>query len=100
MGSPVPRFESLRRARRVAPLAMAVAMRTGLWPHLGPGGLRVLALGLAQGRTNPSLLYRFQAAVQPDKVAVRWRGREVTFRHLDEQIDGIGRGLRARGLGR
>lgn len=75
-------------------------MRTGLWPHLGPRGLRVLVRGLAQGRTNPSLLYRFQAAVQPDKVAVRWRGREVTFGQLDEQIDGIGRGLRARGLGR
>jgi fatty-acyl-CoA synthase len=86
--------------RRIAPLAISVAMRKGLWPHLGSRGLRVLAQGLAHGRTNPSLLYRFQAAVQPDKVAVRWRGREVTFGQLDHQIDGIGRGLRARGLGR
>lgn len=88
------------RYPRIAKLATQVALRTGLWSQVRPRGLAVLLRGLLRQRTNPSLLYRFQAAVQPDKVAVIWRDRTLSFRELDAQIDGVGDGLRARGLGR
>ncbi|MFW5739380.1 MAG: class I adenylate-forming enzyme family protein [Myxococcota bacterium] len=90
----------LGRYPRVAKLATQVAARTGLWFHIRPSGLAVLLRGLVRQQTNPSLLYRFQASTQPDKPAVIWRDRIRTFRELDDQIEGIGHGLRAKGIGR
>ena len=90
----------LGRYPRIAKLATQAAIHTGLWSHIRPAGLSVLLQGLLGQRTNPSLLYRFQAVVQPDKLALLWRGQTLTFRELDEHIDGIGHGLRAHGLGR
>lgn len=90
----------ITRVPRVARLGVRVAIHTGLWSRTRPAGLRVLIEGLVRQRTNPSLLYRFQAHTQPDKVAIRWRDREITFRQLDQEIDAIGSGLRSHGLGR
>lgn len=94
------RFERLARPARIVRLATRVALRTGLWSHMGPRGVGVLVEGILRQRTNPSLLYRFQAKVQPNKVALRWRERTITFGELDDEIDRIGHGLRSRGLGR
>jgi len=92
--------EELSRSRRVAKLVVQVAARTGIWSHTTPAGAKVMLEGLITQRTNPSLLYRFQARIQPDKTAILWRDQKRSFRELDEEIDGIGNGLRAHGLGR
>ncbi|HNS96440.1 MAG TPA: AMP-binding protein [Polyangiaceae bacterium] len=99
LGSPALSKELIVRARRLIPLAGKVAIRSGLWSLLRPRGLGILWRGLLKGRTNPSLLYRFQGALQPNKVAIRWRGQQMTFAELDALIDTIGRGLQALGLG-
>ena len=89
-----------KRLARVARLFAKVAAKTDLWTHPSAHGIGVLLEGLVRRRTNPSLLYRFQGASQPDKVAVIWRDQRRTFRELDDEIDGICGGLQSIGFRR
>jgi len=91
---------SLLEIPRVLPITAKVGVGAGLLPHLGVRGIGVLAKGLLDGRTNPSLIYRFQASIQPSKVAIRWGERRITFLQLDAEIDRVCTGLGALGLGR
>ncbi|MEO8875498.1 MAG: AMP-binding protein, partial [Polyangiaceae bacterium] len=47
---------------------------------------------------NPSQIYRIYAANSPNKVAVRFRDRAITFAELDTRMDKVASGLMARGV--
>lgn len=89
-----------RRAATLASLLARVAWKTGLRAHLTRRGVQELIAGILHNRANPSLLYRFQASVQPHKLAIVAGNQRITFAELDTTIDRLGWGLRARGFQR
>ncbi|MCU0691450.1 MAG: long-chain fatty acid--CoA ligase, partial [Polyangiaceae bacterium] len=91
--------DDVRRVVRVARLLVQVGARTGLIQHVNPRAACVLLQGVAKRRTNPSLVYRLQAALQPDKTAIVSGGQRWSFRQLNDEIDAIGAGLQAIGVG-
>lgn len=70
-----------------------------LWSLTKPGLVELVRV-LASGSQNPSLIYRVNARNTPDKAALVWRGRTVTWAALDERIDRLAAGLARRGIGR
>jgi fatty-acyl-CoA synthase len=63
-------------------------------------GLRAAAGALSTGSRNPSLVFSLHAANSPDKAAILWRDRKLTYAQLDDRMNRIGAGLRLRGLKR
>lgn len=92
--------EELRHARLVASMLLRVGWQTGMLAHINSRAAWTLLDGIAHNRTNPSLLYRLQAVTQPDKPAIIAPDRSITFAQLDRDIDRVGWGLAARGVGR
>jgi acyl-CoA synthetase (AMP-forming)/AMP-acid ligase II len=78
--------------------AAVVGVQTGIIWDLHVPALKVAARGLLQGKGGPSLIYRTHAANTPDKPAVIYRDRTITFRELDETCDKISAGFRRRKL--
>jgi fatty-acyl-CoA synthase len=79
-------------------LALQVGWKTGMLPHVLPRGLGVLSGTLLGQRSDPSTLYRLQAVIQPDKVALQWRHRTYTFAQMHDEIARMASGLRACGV--
>ena len=80
-------------ATRFGRLALHVAMDTGLLEKTRPRGLFELARAFLRGDTNPSTIFRYQAACQPNKVALVGKGQRWSYGLLDEQLDRIATGL-------
>lgn len=95
-----PLFERVRDVPTRAALVGRLARETGLVWNLSPGGAVEAARALLGSAQNPSLIYRLQAANMPDKPALVQRDVSWSFRELDDRIDRIAFGLRARGIGR
>src|SRR5580704_7054969 len=57
-------------------------------------GLRAAVGALATGSRNPSLVFSLHAANAPDKPAILWRDRKLTYSQLDDRMNRIGAGLR------
>ncbi|HEY4122020.1 MAG TPA: AMP-binding protein [Byssovorax sp.] len=105
--------EAWFRARTVA----VVGRRIGMPQTVRLPGLRVLAREAAKGKVNASLVFRFLAENDPDRLAVveasassrvgAPRGahdepppadRTLTFRELDARMEAVGAALASRGL--
>ncbi len=80
--------------------AMKVAQTSGFMWDLRARGALELARAMTATSQNPSLIYRIHAQNSPDKPALVWRDRAVTFAELDARIDRIAAGLAAHGLKR
>ncbi len=81
-------------------VAATVANQSGLMWELTRPGLIAMARALTAAAQNPSQIYRIYAANSPDKLALRWRDQDLTFRQLDERIDRLATGLARRGVRR
>jgi fatty-acyl-CoA synthase len=95
---------AVREAVREAPDRVRTSARLShqsgmLWAFSAPG-LVELSRVLLSGSQNPSLLYRVHARNTPNKAALVWRGRTVTYAELDRRIDRIASGLKKAGIGR
>jgi fatty-acyl-CoA synthase len=73
---------------------------TGLMWEMRPSGAAFMLRSLARDYQNPSAVYTLHAKNQPDRVAIRFRGRSITYAELDDRIDRLASGLAARGLAR
>ncbi len=80
--------------------AWHMASSTGLMWELRPSGIGAMVRMLSRDYQNPTAVYTLHAQNQPDRVAIRFRGRSTTYAELDERIDRLGSGLLARGLER
>ncbi len=54
---------------------------------------RAAAGALTTGARNPSLIFSLHAANSPDKPAILWRDRRLTYAQLDERMNRVGGGL-------
>ncbi len=77
-----------------------VARQSGLLYAWTVPGVRKALSALASGSRNPSLVFELHAANSPDKPALLWRDRQLTFRQLDENMSRAGAGLQRRGFRR
>jgi len=73
---------------------------TGSIWDLRPRGLYEMAKSLNREFQNPGAIYAIHAKNQPERVALRFRGRSVTYGELDDRLDRLASGLVARGLER
>ena len=102
-----PIGESLR-ALRESLVTLPERVRTGVRVGTQSGmvfaltlpGIRAGAQALLSNSRNPSLIFAFHAANAPDKKALFWRDRVLTFRELDDRMNRAAMGLRRRGFGR
>jgi fatty-acyl-CoA synthase len=81
-------------------VAAQFSKATGMLWSVNPAGMRELARVFTSGAQNPSKIYRVHAANSPNKPALIWRDRTVTFAELDDRIDRFAGGLQKRGFGR
>ncbi len=98
------RITDLRARLQDLPDRVKVAMKVGntsgfMWDMRAPG-VAQLVRTLTATSQNPSQIYRIHAKNSPDKKALIWRDRAVTFSELDARIDKIAAGLSARGVKR
>ena len=100
-------FDRLKEVReRIADVpdrvrvATQVGNKSGLVWSITPPGIMALGKIFAFGPRNPSQIYRLHAANSPDKIAVRFRDRSLTFAELDSRMDLLASGLMRRGLGK
>jgi len=77
-----------------------VVAQTGMLFEMRPSGLRAALGALATGSRNPSLIFSLHAANTPDKVALLWRDRRLTYRELDHRMNRAAAGLKRRGFRR
>src|SRR5580704_4592303 len=77
-----------------------VANQSGMLYDWKLAGLRAAVGALSTGSRNPSLVFSLHAANSPDKPAILWRDRRLTYSQLDDRMNRIGAGLRLRGLKR
>ena len=77
-----------------------VGQQSGLVFTMTLPGLRAAAQALLSSSRNPSLIFAFHAKNSPDKPAIYWRDRMLSFRELDDRMNRAAMGLRRRGFGR
>jgi fatty-acyl-CoA synthase len=77
-----------------------VARQSGLLFEFGLNGLRYAAGALAKGARNPSVIFALHGANSPDKTALLWRDRRVTYGELDDRMNRAAAGLQRRGFRR
>jgi fatty-acyl-CoA synthase len=61
-------------------------------------GLKAAFGGLVSGKTNPSLIYKIHAANTPDKPALQWRDRTLSFSEVDVRMNRVAAALQRRGF--
>jgi fatty-acyl-CoA synthase len=77
-----------------------VIAQSGLLFEFHLSGLRA-ALGAAMaGARNPSLIFSLHAANTPDKPAILWHDRILSFGELDQRMNRAAAGLKRRGITR
>ncbi len=107
----VERIQGLRstaetRAKEIAQLPdrartfARVARQSGLLFEFNLSGLRFAAEALSKGARNPSLIFAIHGANSPDKTALLWRDRRVTYGQLDDRMNRAAAGLQERGFRR
>jgi fatty-acyl-CoA synthase len=77
-----------------------VVHRSGLLWELTVPGVRVALVALLSGARSPSLTFRIHAANSPDKTALLWRDRRLTYGELNHRIDRVAVGFHRRGVRR
>jgi fatty-acyl-CoA synthase len=77
-----------------------VMRQSGLLFEFRLSGLRAAAAAAIAGSRNPSLIFSLHAANTPDKTAVLWHDRCLTFAELDERMNRAAAGLKRRGARR
>ena len=77
-----------------------VVNQTGMIYEWRLPGLRTAVSALASGSRNPSLVFSLHAANTPDKPAILWRDKVLTYAQLDDRMNRAGAGMRMRGLRR
>jgi fatty-acyl-CoA synthase len=77
-----------------------VMAQSGLLFEFHLSGLRAAASAAAAGSRNPSLIFSLHAANTPDKTAIFWRDRRLSFAELDQRMNRAGAGLKRRGITR
>ncbi len=77
-----------------------VARQSGLLYNFTLPGLRKAVVALASGSRNPSLIFQLHAANSPEKPAILWRDRRLTFAELDDRMNRAAVGLKRRGFRR
>ncbi len=106
--------DAAKQARFRVETLVRVGRKLGMHRQLTWGGARLLARTLPKGKTNPSLIFRFYAEVDPDRTAIvqvtspaRAAGaaepvgrRHYSYREMNETIDRIGLALSRRGIAR
>ncbi|MGH7272691.1 MAG: AMP-binding protein, partial [Polyangiaceae bacterium] len=76
-----------------------VVKQSGVLMELTIAGVRSAPGVLAKGR-NPSVIFAFHAANSPNKPAVLWRDRCLTYLQLDARMNRAAAGLQRRGFRR
>ena len=77
-----------------------VARQSGLLYSFTLPGVRKAVEALASGSRNPAMVFQLHAANTPDKPALLWRDRRLTFKELDDRMNRAAIGLQARGFRR
>ncbi|HEX4448285.1 MAG TPA: AMP-binding protein [Polyangiaceae bacterium] len=77
-----------------------VARQSGLLFQFTPSGLASAVRVLAKGGRNPSTIFAIHGANSPDRPAILWRDRRLTYRELDDRMNRAGAGLQSRGFRR
>jgi fatty-acyl-CoA synthase len=89
------RAQILDLPNRVRTSARVVA-QSGMLFEWRPSGLRAALGALATGSRNPSLIFSLHAANTPDKPALLWRDRRLSYRELDDRMNRAAAGLKRR----
>jgi fatty-acyl-CoA synthase len=101
---PLPTLAAVKERLALAPARIAatarVARRSGMVWGMSASGLRAAAAALLRAQQSPSLIYRIHAANTPEKAAIVWRDRTLSFSALDASLDRIGAALVRRGFER
>ena len=63
-----------------------------MW-ELRPRGIVQLLRMINRDYQNPSAVFTMHAKNQPDRVALRFRGRGLTYAELDDRIDRLASGI-------
>ncbi len=78
--------------------AWHMGRNTGAIWELRPRGALEMVRSLSREFQNPSAVYTIHAKNQPERVAIRFRDRSITFGELDDRLDRLASGLIDRGL--
>ncbi len=99
-----PRIQTLRESLAGLPDRLRTGARlwrqSGLLFEVSLSGVRAAAATLAKGGRNPSLIFALHAANSPDKAAILWRDRRLTFGQLDDRMTRAAVGLQRRAFRR
>jgi fatty-acyl-CoA synthase len=77
-----------------------VFAQSGMLFEMRPSGVRAALGALVSGSRNPSLIFSLHAANSPDKTALLWRDRRLSYRELDDRMNRAAAGLKRRGFRR
>jgi fatty-acyl-CoA synthase len=77
-----------------------VVRQSGLLFEFNLSGIRAVAVSLVKGGRNPSLIFAVHAANSPDRLALLWRDRRLTYGELDERMNRAAAGLQRLGFRR
>jgi len=77
-----------------------VARQSGMLYTWTLPGIRKAVTALATGARNPAMVFSLHAANSPDKPALLWRDRVLTFAQLDDRMNRAALGLQRRGFRR
>jgi fatty-acyl-CoA synthase len=93
--------EDLRKRLQDVPARLRVvtqvAKSSGLMWGLTVPGIKAAFKALSSGTQNPSQVYRIHAENTPNKAALHWHDRTLSFSELDRSVDAMARALRSRG---
>jgi fatty-acyl-CoA synthase len=99
-----PRLQTLRETIAGLPDKLTTGARlwqkSGLLYEVSLPGVRAALGALAKGGRNPSLIFGLHAANSPDRPAILWRDRRVTYAELDDRMTRAAVGLKRRGFRR
>jgi fatty-acyl-CoA synthase len=77
-----------------------VARQSGLLFEFRVGALKFAANNILKGGRNPSLIFALHGANSPEKPALYWRDRTLTYGELDTRMNRAAAGLAERGFKR
>jgi fatty-acyl-CoA synthase len=77
-----------------------VATQSGLLFDFRLSGVRFALSRALKGGRNPSMVFALHGANNPDKPAMIWRNRRLTYQQLDDRMNRVAAGLQSRGFRR